>query len=95
MNDWIATALGLAGGAALTWSIGAAALTPLMQRSSAPDRVVRLAFAGGLVMALPAVVLSIVLGLTLGGAIGVAVVFALIMLAGLFAGALLGRRPRR
>jgi hypothetical protein len=91
MKDWIATALGLAGGLALAWWIAAAALPRLVQRSRKPALLVRLAFGGTVVALLPAVLLSIVVGATLGGGIGVALVFALVLLAGTFGGALLAR----
>lgn len=91
MNDWISTALGLAGGVALAWWIAAAALPRLVERSRKPALLVKLAFGGTVVALLPAVLLSIVVGATLGGAIGVALVFALVLLAGTFGGVLLAR----
>ena len=91
MNDWIATALGLAGGLALAWWIAAAALPRLAGRSRKPALLVKLAFGGTVVALLPAVLLSIVVGATLGGGIGVALVFALVLLAGTFGGVLLAK----
>ena len=91
MNDWIPSALGLAGGLALAWWGAAAALPRLMERSRRPALLIKLAFAGTMVALLPAVLLSLVVGATLGGAIGVALVFALVVLAGLFGGVLLAR----
>jgi hypothetical protein len=91
VNDWIASALGLAGGLALAYWIAAAALPPLMARSRRPALLIKLAFAGTLVALLPAVLLSLVVGATLGGAIGVALVVALVVRAGLFGGVLLAR----
>ena len=94
MKDWIATALGLAGGFALAWWIAAAALPRLAERARRPELLVKLAFGGTVVALLPAVLLSIVVGATLGGALGVALVFALVLLAGTFAGVLLAHLLR-
>lgn len=91
MKDWIAAALGLAGGLALTWWIAGAALPRLLERSRNPRRLMKLAFGGTVVALLPALLLSIVVGATLGGAIGVALVFAAVLLVGLFAGVALAR----
>ena len=89
MTDWVAAALGLAGGLALAWWIAAAALPPLMERSNRPALLVKLAFGGTVVALLPALLLSVVVGATLAGAIGVGLVFAAVLLAGTFGGALL------
>lgn len=91
MTDWIAAALGLAGGLALAWWAAGAALPRLMARSRRPERLLKLAFGGTLVALLPAALLSLVVGAPVGGALGVALVFALVLLGGLFAGALLAR----
>lgn len=96
MNDWIATALGLAGGFALAWWITAAVLPRVVERARRPELLVKLAFGGTVVALLPALLLSIVVGATLGGAIGVAVVFAVVLLAGTFAGVLIAHMlPRQ
>ena len=89
--DWLAAALGLAGGFAFAWWVVAAALPRLMDKSRRPELLVKLAFGGALVALLPALLLSIVVGATLAGALGVALVFALVLLAGTFGGALLER----
>ena len=91
MRDWIAAALGLAGGLGLAWWVAAAALPRLVERSRKPALVVKLALGGTVVALMPAVLLSLVVGATLGGALGVALVFALMLLAGTFGGALLAR----
>jgi hypothetical protein len=91
VNDWIASALGLAGGLALAYWIAAAALPRLVERSRKPELMVKLAFGGTLVALLPGLLLSIVVGATLGGAIGVALAFAAVLLAGLFSGVLLAK----
>jgi hypothetical protein len=87
--DWLAVALGLAGGFAFAWWAAAAALPRLMDSSRRPELLIKLAFGGTLVALLPALLLSIVVGATLAGALGVALVFALVLLAGTFGGALL------
>jgi hypothetical protein len=94
VNDWIATALGLAGGFGLAWWIVAAGLPHLAERARRPEMLVKLAFGGTVVALLPAVLLAIVVGATLGGAIGVALVFALVLLAGTCAGVLLAHLLR-
>jgi hypothetical protein len=91
VTDWVAAALGLAGGLALAWWIAAAALPRLMERSRRPALLVKLAFGGTVVALLPALLLSIVVGATLAGAIGVGLVFAVVLLAGTLGGALLAR----
>ena len=91
MNDWIASALGLAGGLGLAYWIAAAALPRLVERSRKPELMVKLAFGGTLVALMPALLLSIVIGATLGGALGVALAFAAVLLAGLFSGVLLAK----
>ncbi len=96
MNDWIAAALGLAGGLAFAYWIAAAALPRLVERSRRPELLVKLALGGTVVALMPAVLLSIVVGATLGGAVGVALVFALVLLAGTFGGVLLAHLlPRK
>ena len=67
---WIATALGLAGGAALTYALAKIALPRVVGNSRDPLLCLRLALAGTVVAAVPALVLSLVLGGTLGGALG-------------------------
>jgi hypothetical protein len=91
VKDWIAAALGLAGGVALAWWIAAAALPRLAERARKPALLVKLALGGTVVALMPAVLLSIVVGATLAGPLGVALVFAAVLLAGTFAGALLAR----
>jgi len=87
--DWLAAALGLAGGFAFAWWVAAAALPRLMDKSRRPELLIKLAFGGTLVALLPALLLSIVVGAPLAGALGVALVFALALLAGTFGGAML------
>jgi hypothetical protein len=96
--EWLAIAIGVAGGTFLSISVGRRTLPPLVSRSRNPDLAVKLCFGGALVALLPAVLLSIVLGATLGMpwgvpgmAAGVALVFALVLLAGVFAGLLLAK----
>jgi hypothetical protein len=89
LKDWIAAALGLAGGFACAYAVAAAVLPGLVERSRQPERLVKLAFGGTVVALLPALLLSIVVGAPLGGAIGIALVFALVLLAGTFGGVLL------
>ena len=89
--DWLAAALGIAGGFAFAWWVAAAALPRLMDRSRRPELLIKLAFGGTLVALLPAALLSLVVGAPVGGALGVALVFALVLLTGLFAGVLLAR----
>jgi len=67
---WIATLLGLAGGLALAYTLGKAILPRLVARSQHMSLLVRMAFAGTVVAALPALFLSIVVGGTLGGSWG-------------------------
>ena len=95
MTEWLAIAIGLAGGAYLSFSVGKSALAPLVSRSRKPGLAIKLGFGGAAVAALPAVLLSIVVGATLGApwgplgmVAGVALVFALVLLAGFFAGVL-------
>jgi hypothetical protein len=89
VTDWLAAALGLAGGLGLAWWIAGAALPRLMARSPRPALLLKLAFGGTVVALLPALLLSLVVGATLGGAIGVATIFAAVLLAGTLGGALL------
>jgi protein-S-isoprenylcysteine O-methyltransferase Ste14 len=98
VTEWLAIGVGLAGGLLLSYWIGSAVLTPIVQRSRNPDLTIKLAFGGTAVAVLPALLLSIVVGAPLGmrwGApglvVGVALVFAVVLLAGTFAGALLAR----
>jgi hypothetical protein len=100
--DWIANAVNLAGGFALSYAIAKSVLPRMVERSRHSERMVRLAFAGSVVALLPALLLSLLLGATLGAAwgaagiaAGIAVVFALVLLAGTFAGVLLARLFRR
>jgi hypothetical protein len=100
--DWIATAVGLAGGFALSYAIAKSVLPRMVERDANPERMVRLAFGGTVVALPPALLLSLLLGGTLGApwgaagiAGGVALVFALVLLAGTFAGVLLGKLLRR
>jgi hypothetical protein len=67
---WIATAVGLVGGVALAIAGAKAALPRIAARSPDPLLVVRLAYAGAVVGALPALFLSLVVGGTLGSALG-------------------------
>jgi hypothetical protein len=69
-SAWIATAVGLAGGVALAIALVRAVLPRIAAASPDPLLMVRLAFAGTVVAALPALVLSLVVGATLGGALG-------------------------
>jgi hypothetical protein len=67
---WIATALGLAGGLALSYALGSAVLPGIVAKVEDSLLFVRLAFAGTVVALLPAIVLSLVVGGTFGGAWG-------------------------
>jgi hypothetical protein len=67
---WIATAVGLVGGVALAIALVKAALPRIAANASDPLLIVRLAFAGTVVGALPALFLSLVVGGTLGSALG-------------------------
>ena len=98
MIEWLAIAVGLAGGLAVSIYAAKALLPPLVERSKKPDLVVKLSLGGTVIAAIPALLLSIVVGATLGSAfgafgivLGVAAVFAAILLAGTFAGVLLAR----
>jgi hypothetical protein len=98
LTDWLAIAVGLAGGLMLCYWAGKAVLTPLVERSKKPDLLIKLSFGGTIIAALPALLLSIVVGAPLGSGFdaigivaGVAVVFAAVLLAGTFAGVLLAR----
>jgi hypothetical protein len=98
LTDWLAIAVGLAGGVLLCYYAGKAVLTPLVERSKKPDLLIKLSLGGTVVAALPALLLSIVVGAPLGSSIGavgivvgVAAVFAIVLLAGSFAGVLLAR----
>ena len=98
MTDWLAIAVGLAGGLLLCMYAGKTILTGLVERSKKPELLLKLSFAGTAVAALPALLLSIVVGAPLGAAwgaggmvVGVAGIFALVLLAGTFAGVLLAR----
>jgi len=70
MLIWIATVLGLVGGALLAYVLGKIALPRMVTRSQDMSLMVRLAFAGTVVAFLPAFFLSFVVGGTLGGAWG-------------------------
>ena len=98
MAQWLAIAVGLAGGVLLSYFIGKAVLAPLVGRLKKPDRLIKLSLGGTVIAALPALLLSIVIGGPLGSAfgalgivIGGAAVFATVLLAGTFAGVLLAR----
>jgi hypothetical protein len=98
VTEWLAIAIGLAGGAYLSLSAAKRVLPPLISRARKPERAIKLGFGGAAVAALPAVLLSIVVGATLGlpwglpgMAAAVALVFAGVLLAGVFAGALVAR----
>ena len=98
MTDWLAIAVGLAGGLLLCNYAGKTILSRLIERSKKPDLLVKLSFGGTAIAALPALLLSIVVGATVGSGfgvvgvvVGVAAIFALVMLAGTFAGVLLAR----
>lgn len=67
---WFATAVGLVGGVALAIAVAKAALPRIAARSPDALLIVRLAFAGAVVGALPALFLSLVVGGTLGSALG-------------------------
>jgi hypothetical protein len=92
---WIATALGLVGGAALALEVGRHVLPRMVAGS---PFIVRLAIGGVVAALLPALLLSLVLGATLGGAwgpaglaLGIAVVFAVVLVSGAAAGVLLAK----
>ena len=96
MIDWLAIAIGLAGGAWLSFAVAQKTLPLLVGRSAKPQLAIKLGFGGAVVAALPALLLSIALGATLGlplgvpgMAAGVALVFAAVLLAGIFAGVLI------
>lgn len=98
MTEWLAIGVGLAGGLLLSYWIGKAVLSPIVQRSRNPDLMIKLAYGGTSVAILPALLLSIVVGAPLGmrwGALGlvagVALVFAVVLVAGTFAGVLLAK----
>lgn len=102
MIEWLAIALGLAGGAYVAYRVGNGVLPRLVERSRNPVLLIKLSFGGTLVTLVPALLLGIVVGGALGSAwgalgavIGVAAVFALVVLAGTFAGVLLARLLRR
>jgi hypothetical protein len=89
VSDWLAAALGLAGGLAFAWWIAGAALPRLMERSPRPALLLKLAFGGTAAALVPALLLSLLLGAAFGGALGVALVFAAVLLTGTFGGAFL------
>ena len=96
MSEWLATALGLAGGLLACYEIGRVALPRLLARSRNPQLLVKLSLGGTVIAALPAVLLSIVVGAPLGmpwglaGMVaGVAAVFALVLLSGTYLGVML------
>lgn len=96
MSEWLATAVGLAGGLFACYEIGQVALPRLLVRSRNPQLLVKLSLGATVIAALPAVLLSIVVGAPLGmpwglaGIVtGVAAVFALVLLSGAFLGAML------
>lgn len=67
---WIATALGLLGGLALTYVLGKAIVPRLAAKSRHTPILIQLAVAGTVIALLPALFLSLVVGGTLGGAWG-------------------------
>jgi len=69
-SAWIATAVGLVGGVAAAIALAKAVLPRIAAATPDPLLVVRLAFAGTVVAALPAIFLSLVVGATLGSALG-------------------------
>jgi len=96
LSEWLATAVGLAGGLLACYKIGQAAWPRLLARSRNPQLLVKLSLGGTVIAALPAVLLSIVVGAPLGmpwglaGMVaGVAAVFALVLLSGTFLGVML------
>jgi hypothetical protein len=98
LTDWLAIAVGLAGGLLLCIYAGKTILSRLVERSKKPDLLIKLSFGGTVIAALPALLLSIVVGAPLGAAwgpvgmvVGVTGIFALVLLAGAFAGVLLAR----
>jgi hypothetical protein len=98
LTDWLAIAVGLAGGVLLCVYAGKPILTGLVERSKKPDLLIKLSFGGTVIAALPALLLSIVVGAPLGagwGALGmvagVAGIFTVVLLTGAFAGVLLAR----
>ena len=98
MTEWLAIAVGLAGGVVGCIQAGRTFLPPLVERSKKPDLLVKLSLGGTVIAALPALLLSIVVGATVGAGygalgivIGVAAVFSVVLLAGALAGVLLAR----
>ena len=96
MSEWLATAVGLAGGLLACYGIGQVTLPRLLARSRNPRLFVKLSLGGSVIAALPAVLLSIVAGAPLGmpgglaGMVaGVAAVFTLVLLSGTFLGVML------
>jgi hypothetical protein len=96
--EWFATAVGIAGGLMLSYSVATSVLPTLLARSRRPVLVTKLSFGGAVIAALPALLLSMVIGAPLGSgygavgiAAGVALVFAIVLLAGTFAGVLLAK----
>jgi|GEM_PF-2927192 len=65
---WVASALGLVGGVAISYAAGKAALPRILAGSADMRLMVRLALAGTLVALLPALLLALVIGATLGAA---------------------------
>jgi hypothetical protein len=98
LTDWLAIAVGVAGGLLLCIYAGKTILSRLVERSKKPDLLIKLSFGGTVIAALPALLLSIVVGAPLGAAwgpvgmvVGVAGIFALVLLVGTFVGVLLAR----
>lgn len=96
MSEWLATAVGLAGGLLACYKIGQVALPRLLARSRNPQLFLKLSLGGTAIAALPAVLLSIVVGAPLGmpwgvaGMVGgVAAMFALVLLSGTLLGVVL------
>ena len=102
MTQWLAIAVGLAGGLLLSIYVGQLALPRLVERSRNPRILIKLSLGGTVIALVPAVLLSIVVGAPLGAGwgvlgvvFGVAAIFALALLAGTFAGVLLATLLKR
>jgi hypothetical protein len=98
VTEWLAIGVGLAGGLSLSYLVGNALLSPLVERARNPGLLIKLSFAGTVIAAVPALLLSVAVGAPLGATwgtvglvVGVALVFGLVLLAGTFAGVLLAK----
>jgi hypothetical protein len=96
LSEWLAIAVGLAGGVWACYWTARLTLSRLVARSRNPQLLVKLSLGGTVIAAIPAVLLSIVVGATLGMpwglpgmAAGVGAVSALVLLSGTFLGAML------